>query len=72
MVLELMLPDDMPATPLLELQAPEFVIVGAILRDQEVIIPKGSDELRGKDRVLLFCTREYEEEARNFFLCRKP
>lgn len=70
MVLEVTLPQELPAIPLLELRAPEFVIVGAILRDQEVIIPKGSDEIRGGDRVLLFCTREYEEEARNFFLHR--
>ena len=70
MVLEVTLPEDLPAIPLQQLNAPEFVIVGAILRDQEVIIPKGSDELRGSDRALLFCTREYEAEARNFFLRR--
>ena len=68
MVLEVTLPDAFPSTPLLELKAPEFVIVGAILRDGDVRIPKGSDELRGGDRILLFCTREYEQEARKFFL----
>ena len=71
MVLELSLPADYPATPLFDLQVPEFVIVGSILREQTVIIPKGSDVVQGDDRILIFCTREYEEQARGFFL-RSP
>ncbi len=70
MVLEVRLPSDYPGTPLFSLKVPEFVIVGAILRGADVIIPKGSDEILADDRVLLFCTREFEEEARNFFLSR--
>lgn len=72
MVLELELPSDLPPTPLGEVRAPEFAIVGAILRENRVIIPKGVDTLQGKDRILVFCTVEYEREVRDFFLERLP
>ena len=67
MVLELEVPEDVPPTPLLRLKAPVFAIIGAILRDQKVIIPQGKDSVQGKDRLLIFCTREDEEKVREFF-----
>ncbi len=66
-VLRLRVPEDFPPTPLAELQAPVFAIVGAILRDGEVIIPHGRDEVRGGDQLLVFVKAEGIEEARRFF-----
>jgi trk system potassium uptake protein TrkA len=70
MVIEREIPPELPPTPLMELKAPEFTIIGAILRGGKVIIPKGKDTLEGRDRILVFCTREHEEEARDFFARR--
>lgn len=70
MVLEVTIPEGFPPAPLMKLKAPEFVIVGAILRGDEVIIPTGSDAVQSQDRLLIFCTGDYEEEARDFFLRR--
>jgi trk system potassium uptake protein TrkA len=67
MVLEFELPEEMATSSLEDLHSPEFAIIGAILRDQSVIIPKGKDSLEAKDRILVFCTAENEEEVREFF-----
>lgn len=68
MVLELVVPDGLAPTPLSELRAPVFAIIGAILRDRNVIIPQGRDAIQGGDRILVFCIHEDEEKVRNFFL----
>lgn len=41
-------------TPLRDLDLPEDGLVGAILRDDEVISPRGSDAVRPGDRVIVF------------------
>lgn len=41
-------------TPLRELDLPEDGLVGAILRDDEVISPRGGDAVRPGDRVIVF------------------
>lgn len=41
-------------TPLRELDLPEDGLVGAILRDDEVISPRGDDAVRPGDRVIVF------------------
>ncbi len=68
MVLEVELPETFEERPISDLSVPEFVIIGAILREEDVIIPKGSDVIQASDRLLVFCTREFEDEARNFFV----
>jgi trk system potassium uptake protein TrkA len=67
MVIERVLPAELAPTSLGNLKAPEFTIIGAILRGSEVIIPKGSDTLQGNDRILVFCTREHEHKVTDFF-----
>lgn len=67
-VLELEIPEDLPPTPFGELRVPESAIVGALVRGKRVIVPKGKDNLQGKDRVLVFCTQEHAGEVREFFL----
>lgn len=66
-VLRLEVPAHREPKPLAEMHAPVFAIVGAILREGQVIIPQGSDEVRGGDRLLVFCSREDEDKARRFF-----
>ncbi|MCS6903092.1 MAG: Trk system potassium transporter TrkA [Candidatus Bipolaricaulota bacterium] len=56
-----------PKSPLLgvklaQAQLPAGLLVGAIVRGERVIIPRGSDALRPKDRVILFSTPEAARE----------
>jgi trk system potassium uptake protein TrkA len=66
-VLRLCVATDFMPTPLHEMSAPVFAIVGAILRGDNIIIPQGRDEIHPKDDLLVLCTAEAEEETRNFF-----
>ena len=66
-VLKLEVPADLPPTPLRKLKAPVFAIVGAVMRDSKVRIPQGDDSIQGGDEILVFCTKEDEENARHFF-----
>lgn len=66
-LVRLQVPEDFPATPLAQLQAPVFAIVGAVLRADEVLIPHGNDEVRGGDRLLVFCRADGLEATRAFF-----
>jgi len=53
--------------PLGDLKAPVFAIVGAILRETEVIIPHGGDLVQAGDQLLVFCRAEGLVETRRFF-----
>ena len=44
--------------PLMKLRFPRGSILGAIVREGDVIIPKGSDQVRSGDRVLVFALNE--------------
>jgi hypothetical protein len=35
-----------------------------------VLIPRGGDAVMGVDRILVFCSKEQEENVRDFFLDR--
>lgn len=67
-VLELVLPDDLPPVRLMDMKSGLFGIIGAILRDGRVIIPRGPDFVQGGDHLLVFCMRNEEESVRAFFL----
>ena len=67
-VIELRLPADYPSTPLKKLEPPTFARVGSILRNRQLIVPRGDDALEAGDQLLIFCTRENEEQTRAFFL----
>jgi trk system potassium uptake protein TrkA len=67
-VLELVLPEDLPPVPLTRMKAGLLGIIGAILRQGKVIIPRGSDDVQGGDHLLVFCMRSEEEGVREFFL----
>ncbi|MDA0666741.1 MAG: Trk system potassium transporter TrkA [Planctomycetota bacterium] len=66
-VLRLDVPESTLPVALHALRAPMFAIVGAILREGSVIIPQGSDEIRGGDQLLVFCQTDCAEKTRHFF-----
>jgi trk system potassium uptake protein TrkA len=41
-------------TPLKEIKLPSGILIGAILRDGEVIIPRGDSVIAAHDRVVVF------------------
>lgn len=45
-------------TPLKEIDLPKGVVVGALVRDDEVIIPRGDTVIKAGDRVVLFAAAE--------------
>ena len=66
-VLQIDVPEGMPARRLKEMHAPVFAIVGAIERAGKTIIPRGDDEVKGGDRIVVFCDAASEPTARTFF-----
>jgi trk system potassium uptake protein TrkA len=66
-ILEVQVPADYDARTLRDLNTPRDSIVAAILRDKEVIVPRGTDVLRTGDRLLVFSTREAAPHVRTFF-----
>ncbi len=71
-VLEFDLPEDIAPVRLQDLEIPEFAIVGSILREGRVLVPKGQDSLQGRDRILVFSTAENEAAVREFFTVELP
>jgi len=67
-VIELKLPSYFPTILLRDLNPPMFSRIGSILRGRRVIVPGGNDVLQAEDQVLIFCSREDEEAARDFLL----
>jgi len=49
---------DIVNTPLYKVKMPKGAIVGAIIRDENIIIPRGDSIIRPKDRLILFALRE--------------
>ena len=49
---------DIVSRPLKKLNFPRGALVGAIIREGEVIIPKGDDAIRPGDRVIIFTLRK--------------
>jgi trk system potassium uptake protein TrkA len=66
-VLELEVPEALAPRRLKDMHAPVFAIVGAIRRAGTTIIPRGDDEVRGGDRIVVFCDAASEPVARTFF-----
>ena len=53
--------------PLSELDVPRGAIVGAILREEDVIIPTGADAMRAGDRVIVFTLPDAIVAVEKFF-----
>ncbi|CAN5484138.1 Trk system potassium transporter TrkA [soil metagenome] len=66
-VVELVVPPGYRARALHELDAPPESIVGAILRGTEVIVPRGQDQVRPLDHLLVFATARSAGSVRDYF-----
>jgi trk system potassium uptake protein TrkA len=66
-IVELVVPSSYQPRALQELDAPAQSIVGAILRGDQVIIPRGPDQIRPQDRLLVFATSDSVAKIRDYF-----
>jgi trk system potassium uptake protein TrkA len=66
-VVELVVPAGYRPRALQDLDAPPQSIVGAILRGDEIVIPRGPDQIRPLDRLLVFATSDSVARIRDFF-----
>lgn len=66
-VVELTVPAGYRPRSLAEMKATGESIVGAILRGNEVIIPRGHDQIRPHDRLLVFATAGSVAHVRDYF-----
>jgi trk system potassium uptake protein TrkA len=64
---ELIVPATFRPRALQALSVPPQSIVGAILRRDQVIIPRGPDQIRPNDRLLVFATSQSASHIRDFF-----
>ena len=49
---------------------PNGIVIGAIVRGKEVIIPRGDTEILNHDRIILFATREMVKKVEKLFAVR--
>jgi len=56
--------------PLREVKVPEGIVVGAVVRGEEVIIPRGSTVIEADDRVILFSSAKVIKSAEKMFSVR--
>ena len=66
-VLELIVSPRFEPKPLKDIGAPGDVIVGAILRGRDVIIPRGDDRIDPGDRIIVFSTGSAAERVQAYF-----
>jgi trk system potassium uptake protein TrkA len=66
-VVEISVPAGYRPRALMEMNAPAQSIVGAILRGDDVIIPRGQDQIRPQDRLLVFATAGTVGRVRDYF-----
>jgi trk system potassium uptake protein TrkA len=52
---------------LMDMKAPPQSIVGAILRGIEIIIPRGPDQVRPQDRLIVFAAADSVAAVRDYF-----
>jgi trk system potassium uptake protein TrkA len=56
--------------PLREANLPDSVLIGAVVRDGQVIIPRGSTVIEAKDRVVLFAAKDAVRRVEKLFSVR--
>jgi trk system potassium uptake protein len=66
-VLELVVSPRFEPKPLKGIGAPGDVIVGAILRGREVIVPRGDDRIEPGDHIIVFSTKEAADRVQAYF-----
>ncbi len=58
---------DLVGKPLREVKLPQGVLLGAIVRDGEMICPRGSTVVQSKDRVVLFASEDVIRKVEKMF-----
>ena len=53
--------------PLKEVKFPKGCLIGAIMRNNEIIIPRGDDCLLAKDRVVVFVLHDIAKKVLSLF-----
>lgn len=66
-ILELIVPTAFPPTVLRDLAAPPGSIVGAIVRGDQAIVPRGGDQIVPGDHLLVFTTNASADAIRHYF-----
>lgn len=66
-VLEIIVPPHFETRPLKRIGTPVDVIVGAILRGGEAIVPRGDDRVEPGDRIIVFSTAEAADRVQAYF-----
>lgn len=66
-ILESEVPPRWVGLTLRELERPGDSIIGAILRGERAIVPRGTDRLQAGDRLLVFSTRAAADRVSDFF-----
>ncbi len=66
-ILEIEVPPNYPGRALRDLEPPRDSIVGAILRGDQALVPRGTDRLQPGDRLLVFSTKAAADQVRTFF-----
>jgi trk system potassium uptake protein TrkA len=66
-VLELVVSPRFEPRPLKGIGAPGDVIVGAILRGRDVIIPRGDDRIEPGDHIIVFSTKDAADRVQAYF-----
>ena len=56
--------------PLGEARLPDGIVIGAIVRGDEVIIPRADTRIRPRDSVVLFATRQAVKAVERLFAVR--
>ena len=57
-------------TPLSEADLPEGVLVGAVVRGDEILVPRGSTVVNVNDRIVLFATADAVKQVEQMFSVR--
>lgn len=62
---QIILKEDSPVLnkTLIEIDLPEDIVLGSIIRDKEVLIPRGNTQLKAGDKVLVITLVENQSEA---------
>jgi len=66
-IVEIAVPPAFRPRALMEMKAPPQSIVGAILRGTDVIIPRGPDQIRPQDRLIVFAAANSVGPVRDYF-----
>jgi trk system potassium uptake protein TrkA len=69
-ILEIDVPADYQPRALRDIPSPRDSIIGAILRREGVIVPRGGDQVQPGDRLIVFSTDAAADRVRDFFTVR--